>query len=279
MARRNYRKSDIFLDLVDALRSYDMTRAAIRDLLSDCYRRAGTFDRRGGANGVQDVKVSEKTVTRTLDAVRHRYGDRLDFDQENGTYHLYLDDFPDALRAQELQALDVAIQRSGTDMRTHTLLVALKTKLTTKFYRNIKRMDPKHGARAAANIQQKIDSDFAFIGPHAKINIDPDIKERLDLAIMHQHKIIMNYRGREHTICPLGIMYGPHNVYLIATPVKPGTTYTGPRNYILTEISNFSDTNEWFERDNAFTIETYANSMFGIYHDRNVYDIDRKSVV
>lgn len=272
MVRKNNRKNDIFLDLIDQLRSYSMTRQAIREFLSDRYRAAGSFDRRYKIDDIEDAQISEKTVTRTLAAVRDKYGDRLTF--ENDAYHLELDDFPDTICPDELQALDVAIQKTAKDVLTNALLTQLNTKLTSRLFRKIKQRDPKHSTKNIADIQQQIDSYFAFVGPHAKIDIKPDIKTDLDYAITHQNKIVMIYKGKEYSVCPLGIMYGPNNIYLIASLCKNGQVTHKPCNYILSEITSIRNTGEFIRRDNNFSIETYANSMFGVYHDRTIYDVE-----
>ncbi|MDE6250452.1 MAG: WYL domain-containing protein [Alphaproteobacteria bacterium] len=274
MARRNHRKAKILMELINALRTRDMTFQDIRDLLSDLYIQNDSIDKRSQVGTLNDSKISEKTVQRTLDAVRDIYDTRLDFNPETKSYRLYIDDFPDTLSPEELQALDVAIQKAGANTPIRHLLETLKEKLTTKLYRSIKNLDPKRGARQVANIQQKIDADFAFIGPHAKITINPDIKAQLDDAILNQHKVIIQYKGRQHTVCPLGVMYGPNNVYMVAKICWKDTIGDMPLNYILPEISAITDTGEWFARDNAFTIETYANSMFGVFHEPNTYDIE-----
>lgn len=274
MERRNHRKAKILMELINALRIRDMTFQDIRNFLSDLYIQNDSIDKRSQVNTLTDSKISEKTVRRTLDAIRDIYDTRLDFNAQTKSYRLYIDDFPDTLNPEELQALDVAIQKAGANSPIRHLLESLKEKLTSKLYRSIKNIDPKHGARQVANIQQKIDADFAFIGPHAKVTIDPDIKAQLDDAILNQHKIIIQYKGRQHTVYPLGVMYGPNNVYMVAKPYWHGKIGDIPFNYILPEISAIADTGEWFARDNSFTIETYANSMFGIFREPDTYDIE-----
>ena len=75
-------------------------------------------------------------------------------------------------------------------------------------------------------------------------------------------------------MCPLGIIDGPNNVYLIAYECKKSQFCGVPRHYILSEISNISDTQNWFARDNKFSIKEYADSMFGIYNDGTIYDVE-----
>ena len=61
----------------------------------------------------------------------------------SGAYKLDLRDFPDTIVDTEIQALDVAIQKTGNNLNERTLLENLKAKLTTRLYRKISNLNPK----------------------------------------------------------------------------------------------------------------------------------------
>ena len=81
-SRNNYKKTDIKLNLVNALRAHYMTREDIRNFLSDEYKRLGKTPI--NCKNIVDYKVSERTVKRTIDSIKDSYGDQLE--EEAGAY-------------------------------------------------------------------------------------------------------------------------------------------------------------------------------------------------
>ena len=82
------------------------------------------------------------------------------------------------------------------------------------------------------------------------------------------------YNNREHTVCPLGIMYGPNNVYLVACAYKNTRNCSDFRHYIVSDITKIVDTGNRFNKDNNFSIKEYAKDMFGVYNEGTVYNIE-----
>ncbi|MBR0212747.1 MAG: WYL domain-containing protein [Alphaproteobacteria bacterium] len=266
-SRNNYKKLNIRLDLINELRARSMTREDIRNFLSAKYISFGKVPSK--CSNILDYKVHDKTVKRELDAIEEIYGDQLECQQ--GVYKLDLRDFPDSIDDTEIQALDVAIKKMGNNRTTKNILEQLKAKLTTKLYNNINRKESKKTAatRKINEIDQKINADFAFVGPHRIINFDVDVKSVLDSAIMNLHEVRFNYKNSDKIVQPLGIMYGPNNVYLIAYPKEKKE----PWHYILSDIKDAVETNISFEPGD-FSIQKYANSMFGVYDDGKVYCVE-----
>ena len=219
-SRENYKKTDITLELIRALRSWTMTRAQIRDFLSEEYKRLGKVPAK--CTNYDSYKVHPRTVKRHIEAIQKKYGDQLITD--GGNYKLELYDFAedtDEVDDSEIQALEVAIQRTSNNLNVNHLLEKLKSKLTSRMYKKIEHTEPKRAARRINEIDQKINSDYAFIGPHPIIDFDENVKNTLDSAIYNMHEIDFKYCGKDGKqknvhMRPLGIMYSPNNVYLIA---------------------------------------------------------------
>ena len=270
--RDNYRKSDTRLNLINELRARSMTQQDIQNFLSEERKRLGKVP--VNCKNFDDYKVSDRTVRRMIDSIKTTYGDQLDINKEFGTYKLDLYDFPDTLEETEIQALDVAMQKMGNNKNARKLLESLKSKLTTKLYRKIKNSEPLKADSKINDIDQKINANYAFVGPRLIVKFDEKVKSVLDFAINNQHEVRFKYYDKETTVCPLGIIDGPNNVYLIAYECKDSQICSVPRHYILSEISNISDTQKWFARDNNFSIKEYADSMFGIYNDGVIHDVE-----
>ena len=270
--RDNYRKSDIRLSLINELRARSMTKKDIQDFLSSEYKRLGKVP--VNCEKTDNYKVSDRTVTRMINSIKDSYGKQLEINEEFGTYKLDLYDFPDTIEETEIQALDIALQKMGNNKNAKTLLESLKSKLTARLYRKIKNIEPLKADRKINDIDQKINANYAFVGPRLIVKFDENVKSVLDFAINNQHEVRFKYYNKETTVCPLGIIDGPNNVYLIAYECKKSQFCGVPRHYILSEISNISDTQNWFARDNKFSIKEYADSMFGIYNDGTIYDVE-----
>lgn len=273
-ARRNYKKTDIKLELIKELRSRTMTWDEVHSFMSGLYRRFGKVPAK--LQNSDTYMVCKRTVDRTLDSIRQLYGRQLEYNKEYDTYKLELYDFPDTVDADEIQALDIALQKMNNNLNTRRLLESLKSKLTSRLYRKIENSDPKKAMRKINDLDQRINSNYAFIGPQLIVNFDESIKSALDSAISKQHMVRFKYYQKDCVVCPLGIMYGTNNVYLIAYEYKDGQINKLPRHYILSNISELTQTHDWFARDDNFSIEEYADSMFGIYNDGQVYDIEWK---
>lgn len=265
-ARNSYKKTDIHLELINELRKRYMTRTEIRNFLSSRYINYGKVP--SNCTNILDYKVCKRTVTRELGFIKEKYPDQLEC--VRGAYKLDLNDFPDNLDESEIQALEIAIQKISNNKNAQNLLQNLKAKLTTKLYNTINRLEHKAtAARKINEIDQKQDANFAFVGPHRIINFDSAVKSVLDSAIINLHEVEFIYKNNKKTVQPLGILYGPNNVYLIAYP----SGRTKPWHYILSDIKMAVETNNSFDSGD-FSIQDYANSMFGVYDDRKIYDVE-----
>ena len=223
-----------------------------------------------------NYKVCKRTAEREIGRIKAEYKNQLDYNKEFGTYKLDLYDFPDTIDAAEIQALDVALQKMNSNKNAKKLLENLKSKLTTRLYHKIEHTESAVKASRKINeIDERINSNYAFVGPHLITDFDDNIKTFLDFAICNLREVrFLYYKKKEHTVHPLGIMYGPNNVYLIAYECEKGKVHSKPRHYILSEISNLTETKVQFEKYNDFSIKEYANSMFGIYNDGTMYDVE-----
>lgn len=271
--RDNYRKSDTRLSLINELRARSMTKKDIQDFLSEERKRLGKIP--ANCKKTDNYKVSNRTVTRMINSIKDSYANQLEINEEFGTYKLDLYDFPDTIDETEIQALDVALQKIGNNKNAKTLLESLKSKLTTRLYRKIEHTEnPVKAAKKINETDQNINSNYAFVGPRLIVKFDEKIKNILDFAINNHHEVRFKYYEKETTVCPLGIIDGPNNVYLIAYECKKSQFCGVPRHYILSEISNISDTQNRFAWDDKFSIKEYADSMFGIYNDGTIYDVE-----
>lgn len=257
--REDYRNFWEMLDLLQGLRTSGLTKT---DIMASV---------RPSKN--KPFGVSDKTAGRIIDSITNKYGSiQFYFDPSDKKYHLdsYI---PSTIELEELRALDTVIKKSARNETLHTPLVSLNRKLTSRFDDILGKGDPKHCASMIADADLKRSSNYAFLGPRPIINVDTRTKEIIENAIFHEEIISFKYGKNKHeAMCPLGLMYGPNNLYLVASNAN-GYKFN-PILFILEKIKEPKNTGKIFIRNENFDIDKFANENFGIYRDNKSYNIE-----
>jgi len=266
--RQNYRNFWEMLDLLQKLRTTGMTK---QDIMANV---------RPSMN--KPFGVSEKTAKRLCDSIAERYGDDFYLDTGQNKYFLDADDIPSNLELEELTALDTAIKELRKNETIKAPLAELYKKLIRRYENHVAKRDPLHKYKILADAEAQRTANTVFVGPHGHIDVDPQKKALLENAILHQKVISFKYISesrkteKEHVVKPLGLMYGPNNLYFVAQN-DYGILY-----YVLENMQDVKTTGETFTKDNNFSLEKYAEKYFGIFKKGDVYDVEwlvKKEVV
>ena len=267
MSRPHHKKTDIKLDLIKALRRNPMSKERIKEFLSQEFRLLGRYNKETYL--IDDYTVSDKTVYRMIKSLQEEYSEDVFFLNDYGCYEFHLCSFPDTITEEDIQALDIVIKKSGKDANLKENLKELKAKLSSK-------LEMIRGHKESEDFEDKLQrTNFFVVGPQAQIKTDKNVQDTLMTAIHIQNKVKITHYGNEHTVCPLGILHGPNNDYLVA--LMDEKNLDSIRSFKMEKISSAIDLGTWFEKDNNFSMQKYANSMFGIpYNDetRKEYDIE-----
>ena len=215
-----------------------------------------------------------KTVKRRIDALKERYGGRLVHDNETAKWFLEINDIPDTIEMGELQALNAAIQRAGNNQDIAVPLKSLNTKLVARFERRIEHQNPNKvkQTRLLNEAEEQRTAIFAFVGPHAIIQAEPEKREIIEKASQNCEILKFKYNGREHTVCPIGIMVGRSNMYMVSCEYN-GTIMKSPAKYIMEDISELKNTHQPFPEPINITVQDYAKQFFGVFSDEKTYDV------
>ena len=270
--RENYRNFKEMMQVMHGMRTTGLTRAEIAKIAAPS-KYAAT-----DGNSV----VSDRTVKRILNSIQSWYGRNKCYeDLKTKKWHLLATDIPDYLDIEELQALNIAIQKLDKNQDLVGPLTELNTKLTSRFDKLIENRTAGNKyayAEAVASAEYKRNAIFAFMGPRANIVSSPVVRKMIEEAISKNKVLTFNYLGKkgahEHTVHPVGIMVGPSNIYMIAYMVCETGVETEPRKYILENITNARFTGEKFKKYSNFSIEEYANQFFGVFSASEVYDVE-----
>lgn len=267
MSRHHHKKTDIKLDLIKALRRNPMSKERIKEFLSQEFRLLGRYNKQTGL--IDDYTVSDKTVQRMIASLKEEYSEDVFFMNDYGCYEFHLCSFPDTITEEDIQALDIVIKKSIKDANLKENLKELKAKLSSK-------LEMIRGHKESEDFEDKLQrTNFFVVGPQAQINTDKNVQKTLMTAIHIQNKVKITHHGNEHTVCPLSILHGPNNDYLVALMDEKNPDSI--RSFKMEKISSAIDLGIWFEKDNNFSMQKYANSMFGIpYNDetRKEYDVE-----
>ena len=218
-----------------------------------------------------------KTVKRRLDALSEQYGDRLTKEPVTGKWFLEINDIPDTIEMKEFQALDAAIQRAGNNLDIAEPLKSLNTKLVARYERLIEHQNPNkvRQTRLLNEAEEKRTAIVAFVGPHARIDVDSEKREIIEEAALNCEMLTFKYNGTEHTVCPLGIMVGNSNMYMVSCEYM-GDVIKSPIKYIIDDMTDIKSTHKSFP-PLKYNVHDYARKWFGVFSDGRVYDVTWRS--
>lgn len=269
--RANYRNFKEMMDVIHGLRTSGLTNAEIAAIAKPSKRKA------------EEIlsTSSDRTARRIMNAIQAWYGPRKCYkNSRTRKWHLSATDVPEYLDGRELQALNIAIQKLGHNEDLTKPLQSLNAKLIARFDKGIENRNAGNKyaqTEALINAENKRNAIFAFMGPRAHIVTDPHVRDTLEDAIAKNRVISFTYTSKRktdtHTVHPVGIMIGPSNIYLVSYEVFDNAIADEPAKYILENITNVKCTGERFKKHFDFDIEEYANQFFGVFTDKETYDV------
>ena len=263
--RNDHKKKYEHLQIINKLRTTGLTKQEMQTLLA--------------VPGRDMAHV--KTVNRFIESLQEQYGKNACWCEEiTGKWYLEVNDIPDTIEDGELRALKTAIKMAGNKDISEPLML-LYEKLKSRFdkhAKNVSRTNREY-RNTMDEIEVKPESVYVYVGPQATINVSDDVRETLADAAYKQEIVKFSYPKKdgtvkEHVVCPLGLMYGDSNAYLVSCEMwDNGEMAETPIKYILENITNLKRTGKYFTRDNAQTVQEYAKQFFGVFSDNNIQDV------
>jgi predicted DNA-binding transcriptional regulator YafY len=141
---------------------------------------------------------------------------------------------------------------------------------------NLEDLSTKLRALMDSNIARRVEPDLEALlqaeglamrpGPKPRISslvlsdLRNAIKSCEKVKIRHRNRVTKRLRNR--TISPYGFLYGNRH-YLIGYDEDSGEY----RKFTLSNIEEVHPDGDYFERDPNFTLESYAEKSFGVYHE------------
>ena len=165
--------------------------------------------------------------------------------------------------AEELADLEAAVQILKRDnmKEASANLEDLSTKLKAL-------MDTGVARRVEPDLEALLEAEGLAMRPGPKPRISSLVLEDLREAIKACHKVEIRHRNRvtnrlrSRIVCPYGFLYGNRH-YLLAYD-EGARDY---RKFALPNVEEVNGTGDYFERDEGFSIEEYAETSFGVYSE------------
>ncbi len=208
-----------------------------------------------------------RTLERMLSVVETMFGDALKRE--------YTDTAP---RRKVYRLVNPDLSRLPKNVITSDELAGLKTaanalRENTKLARHLDSVANKL-THISKSVRADADDIFALSGvalmPRPQIQYNREIMATIQNAILSCNQLEIKYKGKKHILCPLGILYGWHNNYLIASHERH---LDNPLRYICGDIESVTVLNKGFDCGD-FDMREYAKKSFGVYvTDHGGYDV------
>ncbi|MDE4147096.1 helix-turn-helix transcriptional regulator [Phaeobacter gallaeciensis] len=167
------------------------------------------------------------------------------------------------LYRRELVALEASItraEREGADMEVDALR-SLRDRLVATL--------PSAQARSMeVDAEAILEAKGYACRPGPKVKTSPAVLNIVSAALRGPFRLIIRYQGaldakpRKRVIEPYGVLLGTRH-YLIARDIAKDASL---RRFRMDRIEKAEITNDWFEKDRDFDLESYAARSFGSFH-------------
>jgi predicted DNA-binding transcriptional regulator YafY len=237
--------------------------ARLEDLLRLINKLRGSTRGLGYAD-IQDAFGWErKTTERMLGIIESQFAQGFVKERGDGQKKLFRlrreDSYPPNYIAEsEIVALKTALGFIGANQALQPPLESLTDKLESLVQNN---------QRGPSNIEDLALVNGVACAPRPRIRADPAIVETLQNAILACRMVQIDYRRvsgdpvARYIRCPLGLLYGQQNNYLVAA--FEGKVET-PGHYIVSQIERVEVMSTPFDAQ-GFDIHQYAEKSFGVW--------------
>lgn len=145
-----------------------------------------------------------------------------------------------------------------------------KRKELDELIAKIKALTPQKNLQSLdTDVSAIMESEGFAVRQYSGVNIEPKILEELRTSMLAFKKIQFNYpiKGEIKTITlnPYGLVIAD-KYYLVGY-----NEYVGDlRQYRVDKISNLTILDEYFEKDEKFSLTEYSNNSFGVYQEKTI---------
>ncbi len=145
-----------------------------------------------------------------------------------------------------------------------------KRKELDELIAKIKALTPQKNLQSLdTDVSAIMESEGFAVRQYSGVNIEPKILEELRTSMLAFKKIQFNYPIKETTktitLNPYGLVIAD-KYYLVGYNEYAG----GLRQYRVDKISELAILDEYFEKDEKFSLTEYSNNSFGVYQEKPI---------
>ncbi len=227
---------------------------------------------RGGLS-LKDIEdrfdVGRRTAMRMRDAVLRIFphADEVSTDERTKRWRIPTGTLDKLIgcSADELGDLEMAISllKRENMIDQASSLENLKAKLTAL-------MNPDVARRVEPDLEALLEAENLALRPGPKPRTRPFVLSELRDAVKACRACTLRQRTRatgkvnQRTVYPYGFLYGQRHYLVAYVPRATGRKF---RMFSLPNIISVKPTDDFFERDPSFTLESFAQNSFGVYQE------------
>jgi predicted DNA-binding transcriptional regulator YafY len=222
---------------------------------------------------MQQFEWSRKTTERNLKFIENTYEEEFEKnpDAENRKIKRFKLGIPDEFLPENVEDADITALSAAI---THIKNKKISEPLRNLQFKLMEKLKKKTSLAQQNDLEGKMISVNSIAAPEPKFKENAELVQTLESAILAGQQIIIRYQGNPEplTLCPLGIVYGPINNYLIAGGNMDKENYS-TYNLILDKIENLEVTKKHFD-SRGFSLQNYVDKSFGAFHSKHgPYDV------
>ncbi|MEI8389571.1 MAG: WYL domain-containing protein [bacterium] len=214
----------------------------------------------------ENFRVSRRTAERMRDAVVRLFPDIEYFDT------------PDKIRRWKLNSSlnlvsftsDEIAELENTKKKLHVDGLENKAEIIEDVILKIKALNKNDISKLETDIEAVMEAEGYAIRQYPRFKVSRELLSKIREAIKAYKVLHIVYENKnkeiqECNIHPYGVMYAEKHFLVAYNPERKAL-----RLYNLSNIKSMEILDEYFEKDESFSLESYANNSFGIYQEKPV---------
>ena len=214
----------------------------------------------------ENFRVSRRTAERMRDAVVRLFPDVEYFDTSDKIRRWKLNN---SLNLVSFTSDEIA-ELENTKKKLFVDGLENKAEIINDVILKIKALNKNDISKLETDIEAIMEAEGYAIRQHPRFKVSRELLSKIREAIK-AYKVLhivyenKNKEAQEYNIHPYGVMYAEKHFLVAYNPERKAL-----RLYNLSNIKSMEILDEYFEKDESFSLESYANNSFGVYQEKPV---------
>ena len=131
----------------------------------------------------------------------------------------------------------------------------------------IKALTPQKNLKSLdTDVSAILETEGFVVRQYARTKINKETMNKLRTSLLAFKKISFDYNSKNVTLNPYGIIISSDKYYLVGFSEYSN----GLRIYKIDKINNLEILDEYFDKDENFSLQEYCNNSFGIYQEETM---------